>query len=220
MSVSASFFSVIAIIIFEDGVYSPLRCFVSELGLYTGGYFTMSSALLYNIGSIIAGLAITVFMVFYGIRKNTWIDTGVAFFGMLAGVLLIAQSVYTLNYSSYHRIGLIALFLSIFVMCALYIITQLTGRSIRDARLAPIIVAFLAGCTSAAFAVFALTGGMVRVFAEDTAGAGRLSVIPFAIIEWAALLLALAFVVLLAVRMLPIPGNSEKKDVEPRGIVL
>ena len=211
---------VVAVIIFENGGFSPLHCFVSELGQYTHGYFTMSAALLYNIGAIAAGLCIAAFMVFYGIDKNTWLDASVGFFGMLSGVLLIAQGIYTLNYAQYHRIALIALFASIFVLCALYIVTQFTGQSIRDASLAPIIIAFLAGCTSAAFAVFVLTGGMTRVFSEDTAGAARLNVIPFAIIEWAALLLTLAFFVLLAVRMLPAVLKPKKADIEPRSIAL
>ena len=205
----------IAVILFEHGVYSPLSCFVSELGIYIGGYFTLSSALIYNIGTVLGGLAIAGFMVFYGIHKDVWTDAIVGFFGMLSGVLLCAQGVYTLNYAQYHSPLLIALFASIFVMCALYIIFQLTGKTIKDASFSVIIVAFLAGCASAGFAVFILTGGMARVFAEDAAGAGRLSVMPFAIIEWAALLLLLAFIVLLAVRMLQGKEKSNKTGIEP-----
>jgi len=194
---------VVAIMLFEDGAYSPLGCFVSELGLYTAGYFTMSSALFYNIGTILAGAAIAVFMVYYGISKDTWTDAAFSFFGMLTGVLLIAQGVYTLNYAHYHIYGLIALFFSVFAMCAIYIVTRFVGSGIQNASLATLIVAFFAGCTSIAFAIFTLTGGVTQVFAEDAAEVGRLAVMPFAIIEWAALLLMFAFIVLLAVRMLP-----------------
>jgi hypothetical membrane protein len=213
---------IIAIITFEDGVYSPLHCFVSELGLYTRGYFTISSALLYNIGTIIAGLVVAFFMLMTGIRKSTWMDASVSFFGILSGILLTAQGIYTLNYAPYHSIVLIAFFISVFVMCALYIISQLAGAGIKNASLATVLVAFVAGCTSAAFAVFEVLGGMGRVFAADASGVGRLSVMPFAIIEWAALILLLAFIVLLAVRALT--GRDTKKEpltiAEPRGIQL
>ena len=195
-------FLVIAVLIFEDGVFSPLHCFVSELGLYTGGYFTMSSALIYNIGTIIAGAVVIIFMVYRGTMKNAWDNAVFCFFGILSGVLLIAQGIYTLNYAQYHSLVMIAFFFSVFAMCAAYIIVQLVTNNIKHISLAAIIVAFAAGCTSAAFAVFELTGGMSKVFAEDASEVGRLSVIPFAIIEWAALLLMLAFIVLLAVQML------------------
>ncbi len=207
---------IISAMTFEDGVYSPLSCFVTELGLYTRGYFTISSALLYNIGTIIAGVTIAAFMLLTGISKRAWIDASVSFFGILSGILLAAQGIYTLNYAQYHSIALIAFFISVFVMCALYIISQLKNTS-----LAAILVAFVAGCTSAAFAVYELLGGMGRVFAEDASEVGRLNVMPFAIIEWAALLLTLVFIILLAARTMATRGKKEPAvSAEPRGVQL
>lgn len=213
---------IIAIITFEDGVYSPLHCFVTELGLYTGGYFTISSALLYNIGTIIAGITIALFMLLTGLNKSAWLDASVSFFGILSGILLAAQGIYTLNYAQYHSFVLIAFFLSVFVMCGLYIVSQLISSGIKNASLATVLVAFVAGCTSAAFAVFTLLGGMGRVFAEDASEVGRLIVMPFAIVEWAALLLTMAFIVLLAVRRLTgREGTDEPITLaEPRSIQL
>ncbi|MDD5016828.1 MAG: hypothetical protein PHO15_01860 [Eubacteriales bacterium] len=192
---------IISIIGFEDGVYSPAHCFVSELGLYTGGYFALSSALAFNLGLIVSGFIICAFMFFYGLQQDTLLNAALSFTGILSGVLIAAQGIYTLNYAQYHYIVTTAYFISIFVICALYIVAEMLGGGQKKSGLAALIVAFLSGITSAVFAGYMLSGGMAKVFAED-AEAARLNVMRFAVIEWASYLLTFALIAMLAISML------------------
>ncbi len=185
---------------FEKG-FSPLGCFITELGFYTGGYMSMSPALIFNLGFIICGLVICAFFVNYGIQKSTKLNAAVSFFGMLSGVLLAAKGIFTLNFSQYHYIVSSAFFASVFVMSILFITDSMLSSNLKKSNLANIIVAFFAGLTSVVFSGYTITGGMEKVFLEDSSVVGRLSIIPFAIIEWAAAALIIALFSMLAIQM-------------------
>lgn len=195
---------------FEKGAFSPLGCFVAELGFYTSGYMSISNALIFNIGFIITGLIICAFFVIYGIQKNTPLNTAVSFLGVVSGVLIAAQGVFSLNFSQFHYIVSSAFFASVFVMCALFITDSMRSTNLKSSSLANIIVAFFAGVTSAVFSGYVIAGGMEKVFVEDSS-VGRLSVVPFAIVEWIAFGLILAFFTMLAVQML-LGSQSEKNN--------
>ena len=203
---------IFSIVNFEDGVYSPAHCFVTELGLYTGGYFTASSALIFNIGIIISGLLLCAFMFYTGLQKNTVLNMAFSFIGMLTGVLIAALGIFTLNYTQYHYVVTIAFGISVFVLCVLYIIDEMLSQERSKLGLAKVIVAFISGITSALFAGYMLSGGMAQIFAQD-AEAARQSVMPFALIHWAAFLLIFAFIALAAVPMLTkAKANSLNSD--------
>src|SRR5690554_1709493 len=78
---------VIAVVTFENGVFSPLNGFYSELGQYPGAYMGGSSALIFNILMALFGLMLCAFMVYWGIRQDSWPFGTVAFLGILTGVL-------------------------------------------------------------------------------------------------------------------------------------
>lgn len=193
---------IISIIGFEHGAYSPLSAFVSELGTYSGGYMTASVALVFNIGLIAAGLLLCAFMIGLGIEKNTPLFTAAAFFGVLSGVLIAAQGVFNLNFSQYHYIVTTAFFIGVFIFCTLFIITLPTERRSLKNCLPEIILAGISGICSAAFAGFMVTGGMAEIFVQDISGVGRLTLIPFAVVEWTAYILLYALIALLSVKML------------------
>lgn len=192
--------TVIAIITFENGVFSPLNCFFNELGLYPGGYLTVSSALIFNIGMAVFGFAFCAFMVFWGICQNNWADGLVAFLGILTGVLAIAQAVFTLDFASYHYIVTAAFSVAVFALGAAFIIVSLTTGKNRS--IATMLVAFFAAASGAVFAVYMFTGGMMQVFIEDASMVGRLNVMPLAIVGWFMLLLTMALLVLFSVDIL------------------
>ena len=190
---------VISIIVFEDGAFSPLNGFFSELGLYTGGYFSASAALFFNIGMILFGLALCASMVFWGIRQNSWSFGAVSFFGILTGVLSVALAIFSLNFSKYHYTVVAAFSVALFLFGVSYIIASIvTGRR----SIAPLLVAFFTAVCSALFAGYVITGGMTQVFIEDASQVGRLAFMPFAFLGWAALLLMITLQVLLSVELL------------------
>ena len=190
---------VISIIAFEDGAFSPLNGFFSELGLYTGGYFSTSAALFFNIGMILFGLALCASMVFWGIRQNSWSFGVVSFFGILTGTLSAALALFSLNFSKYHYSVVAAFSVALFLFGASYIIASIvTGRR----SIAPLLVAFFTAVCSALFAGYVITGGMTQVFIEDASQVGRLAFMPFAFLGWAALLLMMTLQVLLSVELL------------------
>ncbi len=190
---------VISIIAFEDGAFSPLNGFFSELGLYTGGYFSASTALIFNIGMILFGLALCASMVFWGIRQNSWGFGAVSFFGILTGILSAALAIFSLNFSKYHYAVAAAFSIALFLFGTSYIIaSMITGRR----SIAPLLVAFFTAVCSALFAGYVITGGMTQVFVEDASMVGRLAFMPFAFLGWAALLLMIALQVLLSAELL------------------
>lgn len=201
---------IVSIMIFQDGVYSPANCFVSELGIYTGTYMAMPSALIFNIGMLLSGLILCAFMVVFGIGKNTILHSATSFFGILCGVLIAANGIFTLGYAQFHYSLLTAYFISAFIMCALYIVAEIATSTWHESNLATMIVALLASVTSAVFAGFMLSDGMTEVFVQDLKQVARIPVMPFAIIEWVSVLLTFAFVTMLAIHML-----IENKSVLP-----
>lgn len=180
--------------------FSPLNSFVGELGKYPSGYLGSSPALVFNIALVASGLLAAVFFVGWGLDKVSILDTAVSFFWILTGVLIAAQGVFTLNSVSAHYIFTTLLFASAFTAGALFIVSSLLTGGSGNAGLAGVLLSFAAAAVSAVFAVFVQIGNMPYLLgvAFDT----RIKVIPFAIVEWAALLLIFAFIGLLAVKMM------------------
>ncbi len=199
---------VVSLITFEDGVFSPLSGFYNELGLYPGGYLTASSALVFNAGMLLFGLMLCAFMVHWGIAQNSWAFGAVSFCGIAAGVLAVAQSVFTLDFPRYHYIMAAAFPAAVFLFGAAYIIACLaTGQNNRN--ISAILVAFFASACGAVSAGYMITGGMMQVFIEDASLVGRLSFMPFAVVGWLSLLLLMALLVLLSVDMLLGPRQPQ-----------
>ncbi len=191
---------VVSTITFEKGAFSPLSGFYSELGQYPEGYLTASSSLVYNVGLAVFGLALCAFMVFWGIRQNSWAFGTVSFFGLFTGVLAVAQAVFSLDFARYHYIASAAFSAAIFAFAASYIIVSLAVGQSRNT--AAILVAFFAAACGAVFAGYIITGGMTRVFVDDASQVGRLFLMPFAVVGWLSLLLVMALLVLLSVETL------------------
>lgn len=197
--------AVISALMFENGVYSPQNCFVTELGFYAGAFPAASSALVFNTGLMLSGILFGAFMIANGLRGETLLNTAVSFFGVLTGILMAAGGLFSLNFYTYHYILASAFFVSLFIMCALYIVSKMLSEDRRSAP-AQTAAAFLTGAAAALSAIYMITGGMAQVFAEDALGIGRANVIPFAIIGWAAYALLLALIAAASIRML-----AEKK---------
>ncbi len=189
---------VIAVLMHES--FSVLNSFVGELGKYPSGYLGFSPAFLFNIGLAIAGLTTAVFFVWYGLDKQSILETAFSFFGILTGTLIAAQGVFTLNNVSAHYIFTTLLFASAFITGALYVVVSLLPGSLGKASLAGMLTAFAAAAAGAVFAVFVQIGNMPYILGVPFAT--RIKVIPFAIVEWAALLLLFAFIGMLCVKMI------------------
>ncbi len=203
--------AVTSIPMFERGAYSPFNCFVSELGAYTGASITFSSALVFNIGLMLSGVLFGVFMVMSGLRGETVLDTALSFFGVLTGILMAAQGLISLNFYTYHYFIASAFFVSLFIMCALYIVSNMVLRN-RWSKPVPTIAAFLAGAAAALSAGYMITGGLTQVFEQDASGIGRLSFIPFAAVGWAAFTL---FVVFIAAVSAGMPAKKKPDNADP-----
>lgn len=193
--------AVISILTFERGIYSPANCFVTELGLYTGGFMTASSALVFNIGLILSGVLLGLFMFIYGFSNEAPLHTAVSFFGVLSGILMAAQGLFSLNFYTYHYILASAFFVSLVIMCVLYIIAKKFSGN-RLSMSAQTIASFLTGAAAALSAGYMITGGMAQVFEEDALGIGRVNLIPFAVIGWAAYAMFLFFIAAYSIRIL------------------
>jgi hypothetical protein len=193
---------------FERGVYSPLSCFVTELGQYTGGYLSASSALFFNIGIVLFGLTFGLLMIWRGNRGETGMSAATGFFGALAGVLAAAQGIFTLNYTQYHYIVVSAFYFAAAVFCALQVAEWLRGSRSERFGLALLIFFFAAGALCLAAGVFTATGGFERVLTEDISGAGRLLVVPFALIGWLAVASLWACGILLSLGAVLSPAAS------------
>jgi hypothetical protein len=202
---------------FERGVYSPASCFVTELGQYTGGYLFVSSALYFNIGLVVFGFAFGLLMIVRGGRGETTLSAAIGFTGALTGILAAAQGIFTLNYTQYHYIVVTAFYLSAFVFCVLQIVEALRGGEKRRFGTASLIVAFAAGALCLASGTFMLMGGMARVFFEDVQGAGRLLVVPFALIGLFAVAAVWAQGILLSLDTALIPVRAVEEKAPPRG---
>jgi hypothetical protein len=193
---------------FQDGVYSPANCFVTELGLYTKGDGALS-AFIFNIGLIVSGLALSAFMLIFGIQRNKSFYTATSFFGVLCGVSLSAQGIFCLNYGVYHYIMLVVFLASAFITCAFFIISELLFER-KALAFVHSAIAFLAGTSAVLFAGFVFTGGMAEIFLEDSKEVGRLNLLPFAVIGWAAY--ALLFMLLFLISVSLIWGGSSKAE--------
>lgn len=190
---------VISIITFEDGVFSPLSGFYSELGLYTNGYFSASSALIFNIGMLLLGLSLSAGMVYWGIRQNSWGFGIVSFFGLLTGVLAASLAVFSLNFARYHYIIAAVFSSAVFLFGVSYIIASIiTGRR----NIALLLTAFFAAVCGALFGGYVFSGSMMQVFVEDASMVGRLVFMPFAVLGWLSLLLLMALLVLFSLELL------------------
>ena len=194
---------------FESGVYSPLSCFVTELGMYTGGYLSATAALFFNIGLVLFGLTFGLLMIWRGSLKGTMLYAAVGFLGALTGVLAAAQGIFTLNYAQYHYIVASAFYFVALALFAVQVVAWLTGEKPKRFGLALLILAFAAGALSLAAGVFTVTGGMAQIFIEDISGAGRLLVVPFAVIGWLAVAAAWAFAVLLSLGAVLSPAQAQ-----------
>lgn len=190
--------SLIAILSTES--FSFLNGFMSELGKYSGGYLSSSPALTFNIGLALSGLLLSVFMIGFGIQKGTLPYIITAFFGILTGVLIFALSIFTLNYASLHYTINVVTFISAFVTCTMYIISSFIGGSMKNVSLVKTILAFLGGAASIAFAIYVQIGNMPSLLGLNTAM--RPVAVPFALIEWAALIIILALVCLVSIDMI------------------
>lgn len=187
----------VSIVRFSGGVYSPLNCFVTELGFYTKN--PGSSVSVFNAGLIVSGLILCVFMILLGVHKSNSIYTAASFFGVLSGAFLSAQGIFTLNYK-YHYFILIDFLASVFITCVLFIIAEMLlekkrGRVLRN------IITFFAGITSILFCGFVFTNGLAEVFYEDSMGVGRFKFIPFAAIGWAAYILFFLFILIISIEL-------------------
>jgi len=180
--------------------FSLLNGFVAELGKYPAGYLASAQQLTFNIGLVVSGLLLSVFMIGYGILKGTPMFVATSFFGVLTGVLIAAQGVITLNVASVHYLFTFMLFVSAFITSALFITSSLLADRLEKISLASVLVAFAAGVVSIIFAVFVQIGNMPRILSVPFER--RVAVIPFTMVQWAALLLIFAFVTLLGVKMI------------------
>jgi len=211
----AVFIAAVVISLVNASGYSLLNGFVGELGIYSGGYFSQGPAMLFNIGLAAAGVLLTIFMVGYGIGKNTRMHTAAVFFAMLTGILMAAMAVFTLNYTTLHYIITTAYYCSAFVACALIVVATIVTDKTRVSGLAGIIFAFIAGVLSAAFAGYMFSGSMAQVFVEDASQVGRPGVMPFALIGWLALALVFALLAALSVSMI-LEGKNAKPAVSAK----
>jgi hypothetical protein len=201
----------IAAAVFYKGGFSPLNGFINELGLFSGGYFAASFALLFNLSLILFGLAFGALMVLDGLEKATIQSTALGFFGALTGVLTMAQGIFTLNISQFHYIVSAAFYISAFVLCALYVVFTLMGRGHK--RIAPLAMAGCAGAVSAVYAWYILSGSMSQFLVEDASLTSRTGILPFALIGWASMALFMAFIVLYAVASLGGSKRIMKEDL-------
>lgn len=194
---------------FEDGVFSPFNCFVTELGAYTREYMAVSPALVFNAGMTASGLLLCIFMIMYGIRKNSPLYTATSFMGVLCGMIMAAQGVFTLNFPDFHHILTGALSASIFAACLLHIISEIRSSS-QSSGLAGCIAAFFAGAASVVFFAFTITGGVGSVLAEDLSGAARRYFMPFAVVQWASYVLLFIFISIVSVKTLIAKGPAAR----------
>lgn len=202
-----AFLAVAIVSILGHESFSLLNSFAGELGKYPAGYLASSPALLFNIALIASGLLICVFFLGYGFQKGSILHTAASFFGILTGVLIMAQGIFTLNFAGPHYIFTVMLFAAAFFTAALYITASIVTREI---DLAGIIVAFVCWAASAVFALFVQLGDLPILLSAPFET--RAQLIPFAVIEWAAIVLIFAFAALLSAKMIISSFKEESID--------
>lgn len=210
-------FSVLAIVVLTvislvmQDSYSILNSFISELGKYSSGYLSSSVALLFNIALVVSGILMCAFFVGFGIEKSETLYTVSSFFGILTGVLIAAQGVFTLNVASIHYMFTTILFASVFFMCGFYIAASFVNS--KGASLPGLILSLAAGALGAVFAFFVQLGNLPDLLSVSFAD--RATFIPFAVVEWAALLLVFAFSGLLSTKMILSAFASQSISADP-----
>ncbi len=193
---------------FENGVYSPLSCFVTELGHYAGKYLSATSALFFNIGIVAFGLTFGLQMIWRGNQNGTTLYAAIGLLGALTGVLAVAQGIFTLNYVQYHYIVVTAFYFSAVVLCVLQIAAWLRGERTERFGLGLLILVFVAAALCFASGAFTALGGFSQVLREDISGAGRLLVVPFAVVGWLAMAAVWAFSLLLSLSTALTPAHA------------
>ena len=179
--------------------FTPLDGFISQLGMASGRAITLPYALFYKIGISIFGLSFGVYWVYRGLTQSTWKQTILGFLGALTGLLAVAKALFTLNYVPHHYYVLGAFYASVFVLAAVYIVSQLLWE--QNKNYACLIVGGLAGLCGAACAVYTFMGGMSNALTQSISQTGG-GIEPFAVFGWGVLPLLLAFSVLLCVGLL------------------
>ena len=202
--------ALIASVICDTGGFYPLNAFYNELGLFSGGYFVPSFAMLINLCFVLLGLVFGALMMFDAFRKDTLWSTVLGFFGALTGVLAMAHGIFTLNVAPYHYIAASAFYISAAVLCALYVAGQLREHSRKP--VATVIAAVLTCVTGGVNAWYILSGGMSAYLVNSASLTGRSGIEPFALVGWVALALFLVFTVLYSVGLL---GTRRKKADSP-----
>ncbi len=202
--------AIIVAILTDKNNFSPLNSFFNELGLFSGGYFAASSPLLFNLSLVFFGLVFGALLVLDGLEKATIQSTVLGFLGALTGVLTMAQGIFTLNISQYHYIATAAFCISVFVLCALYVIFSLLKQERK--RIAPIIVAGCAGGAGGVYAWYILSGSLSQFLVEDASLTSRAGILPFALFGWAAIALLMVFIVLYAAQILSGTSKMIKKE--------
>ncbi len=195
--------------------FSPLHNFIAQLGAYPGRAIVASPALLMNAGLMLFGLTFGAYMFFCGWDEATPARIVLGIFGVLAGLLAVATAMYTMNNAAVHFIASGAFYAAVFVLSVLYIVFAVL-RFIK-LQMATLIVALLTGLSSAAFALFVLTGNMAQTLAMQSVDAAQ-SVEPFALVGLGALVLTLAFAIMLAAEVLggentPAAATTQKRKV-------
>ena len=199
-----------AAVISSSGGFSPLNALYNELGLFSGGYFVPSFALLVNLAFVLLGLVFGALMIADALLKDTAASTVLGFFGALTGVLAMAHGIFTLNVTQYHYIASSAFYISAAVLCVLYVVIKLVGRGKKP--IASVIAAVLTCAAGGAYAWYMLSGNMSAYLVASASLTGRSGAEPFALIGWAALTLFLIFTVLYSIGLL---GVKRKKIDAP-----
>ncbi len=199
-----------AAVVCDTGGFSPLNAFYNELGLFSGGYFVPSFAMLINLCFVLLGLVFGALMVADAFYKDTVLSTVLGFFGALTGVLAMAHGIFTLNVAPYHYIASAAFYISAAVLCALYAVFKLRERSKKP--IATIAAAVLTCAAGGVYAWYMLSGGMSAYLVESASLANRAGFELFALVGWAALALFLVFTVMYAIGLL---GVKRKKVDAP-----
>jgi len=189
---------------------SILNSFVGELSKYPSDYLGSSPALIFNIGLAASGLLMCAFFTGFGLSKGSMLYTVSSFFGILTGVLVAAQGIFTMNNIQLHYIFTTGLFASAFFTGAVYIAASLTSQGIGKSSLPGLLLALASAAVSAVFAVFVQFGNMPYLLGVPYAI--RIKFIPFALIEWIALALIFAFSAYLSVRMILSAFSSESEN--------
>lgn len=187
--------------------FSPLHAFYNELGLFSGGFFVPSTALLFNLSFLLFGILFGALMLADAFMKDTITSTVLGFFGALTGVLAMALGIFTINFVQYHYIVSAVFHISAAVLCALYVLFNLTKRGKKP--VATISAAVLTFAASGTYAYYILSGGMSAYLVAKASLPSRAGFEPLALVGWAAIALLMVFTVLFSIGLL---AAKRKKD--------